>query len=437
VEAFTVSREDEIIPGVSLTEAKAIVSGQAEKELDEKRAAINIALAQRRTDRSEKRLARTAVAAAIDHAPGVLPTVAALSDHERRRYSVANLISHMAKAYEQNRANPLVKACEPSLESEISDSIANDLKMIGPHGGHWVPLSLQASGLDTKRESVGGYLTTNKVMDIVDALRAHTRVLQLGATLLPALRFNAQFPIEDQTMVAAWCDQNGGADVSESQLGFKAGVLSPKTLQCTTSASRQLLQQSNLAIENWIRDRIARANALALDRGCIHGSGVSNEPTGILNLSSIGSVTIGQNGGAPTSDAVIALESAVAGANGDSGSMGFLTNSVLRSRLRKVVEITGGVQPIWRDGKMLDYNAVVSNQVRSDLSKGSSNDCSPLIFGAWNQLLIGEFSGAIELLADPFALKRRGMIELSSWAAFDVLLIQPTAMAACLDMRNV
>jgi hypothetical protein len=40
--------------------------------------------------------------------------------------------------------------------------------------------------------------------------------------------------------------------------------------------------------------------------------------------------------------------------------------------------MTGGGEPIWKNGRMLGYVAEVSNQVPSDLVKGSSSDCSAI-----------------------------------------------------------
>jgi len=53
-------------------------------------------------------------------------------------------------------------------------------------------------------------------------------------------------------------------------------------------------------------------------------------------------------------------------------------------------------------GELNGYSAAVSNQVPSNLTKGVNNDCSAILFGNWNDLLIGEW-GVIELITDPYA----------------------------------
>jgi hypothetical protein len=92
--------------------------------------------------------------------------------------------------------------------------------------------------------------------------------------------------------------------------------------------------------------------------------------------------------------------------------------------------------PLWVDGKLLDTPAAVSNQVPANLTKGTSTDCSAIICGAWDQLLIGEFNGALEIISDPFSLARAGMIEITSFAMYDCSVLQPAAFAVCLDARG-
>jgi HK97 family phage major capsid protein len=429
-------REDSIA-GFPLSEAIEILDGTKQRELDKQASSIRLARAQHREDQRFRRSMRGTLAA-VDCPPGVLPTVASLSGHERRRYSVASLITDAADYLERHRANPTIPAADLTLEREVSASISNDLGLEPPHGGYWVPLTVQATGLDSKTSGGGGFLTGERVAtNILDALRNRTQVLKLGAQLLPGLKFNTQFAIEDTVMSASWMAENGGVEATAVDPSFKAGILSAKTLQAMTTCSRQLRKQSNPAIENFIRDRIAKAHGTALDYACVHGPGTQNSPTGILNVIGIGNVAIGSAGGAPTSDAINSLEATVSAANADSGALGFLTNSIMRSKLRKVLEIANGSRPLWSDGKMLDYPALVSNQVRSDLVKSTSTDCSAIIFASWDQLLVGEFQGAIEILIDPFSLKKRGALELCSFGMYDCLLVQPSAVAAILDARNV
>ena len=61
--------------------------------------------------------------------------------------------------------------------------------------------------------------------------------------------------------------------------------------------------------------------------------------------------------------------------------------------------------------------AQASNQLRSDM--GTNGDEHGLVFGNFSDLLIGTW-GALELVVDPYALKKQGLIEVTSYQLADV-----------------
>ena len=61
----------------------------------------------------------------------------------------------------------------------------------------------------------------------------------------------------------------------------------PRTLGAFTDATRQLLIQSSLDVEALMRDDLATALALAIDKAELEGSGSSGQPTGILLTSGV------------------------------------------------------------------------------------------------------------------------------------------------------
>jgi HK97 family phage major capsid protein len=269
---------------------------------------------------------------------GLLPTISALTAHEKRNYSLAKALQAMA-AHDKGL----------SLEKEISESISQDIGQVAPHGGLWIPLRISASGLDTKTAPGGGYLTGKPVSaDIIDALRTATMVLRLGAQLITGVRYAPSFPVENTIVSAQWVAENGAA-VNDSDPSFAQRVVSGKFLSASTSVSRQLLGQASADIEQWLRSRIALAHSLALDKAAVHGAGSNNEPVGILQTAGIGDVPVGVNGGALTATHVVELERLVGAANGDTTNGGWLTNAAQRAKLRAVPEMASGTFPIWRD----------------------------------------------------------------------------------------
>jgi HK97 family phage major capsid protein len=403
-----------------------LFDGTAERELTQRKIDAAYEMDEHSRDRRAKRaaLAQTYRRDAVNG--GVLPTIAALTPHETRNYSLSRLLRDMLPTGEKH-----------SLEKDISASIEKDLGVSTRSlGGLFVPLRLTASGLDTLTTGTGKYLQQQTVGQVIDYLQASSKVLSLGAEMVTGLRFACLFPVEDSPSVATWItDDNPGTDVDESDVVLSQRNVRPHTLQTTTSFSRQLLQQNSVGIEQWLRRKLGTAHAIALDAAAISGTGLDGQPVGLLECDNVGSGDIGDNGGAVAASHLVALEKLVGDSNGDSNTLGWLTNSAQRAKLRAVPSMASGTIPVWGDNNtVLGHRAEVSNAVPRTLSKGSAiGTCSAVLFGSWSSLALVEFNGAIELLLDEYRLVKQGMIELTSFQTVDTLIRQPACFAAIQD----
>jgi HK97 family phage major capsid protein len=369
--------------------------------------------------------------AMVDKAARIAALVSDLKPVEKQQFSFARAIRHMA-GMEQD---------ENCLEQEFSIAMAQQLGR--STAGMFLPTRLYAAGLDTKTNAAGAYTVATEVRDLIELLRNKCCVIQLGATVLSGLHGNVAFPTQASATTGSWVSQNPGSDVAASDATFGQKLMSPKTYQATTSFSRQLLAQSSLDVEALVRNDLALAHALAIDLAAINGSGTSNQPKGILGTTGIGSVAVGASGGALTYELMVDLETAVAVGNADVPGMKFLTTPEMRGKLRKIQVISGTTAgiPVWQSaadgtGSVNGYRADVSNQVPKTLTKGANNDCHAVIFGYWPSCLIGEW-GVIEIVVDPFTMKRQGLIEATSFQMVDVLVRQPAQFAAIQDARLV
>jgi len=350
-----------------------------------------------------------------------------MSAWERSRYSITKVL----------RSQATEDTVDAGLEKEISQHIAKRLKR--EPIGMFVPTQLR-SGLDTKTNAAGAFTVETDIMDLIELLRNRSRVMKLGARLLTNLDSNLSFPVEVTGSVGTWVGENPGSDVGESDASFGSRNLSPKTCTATTSFSRKLLAQSSPSIESFVRRDLANAHAVMLDAAAIAGTGSANQPLGILNTAGIGTVAIGTNGGVPVYANLVDLETAVANSNADESQTAFLTTPSIRSKLRKVQEFSTTGEPAWQQssilpgvGNVLGYSGMTSKNVPSTLTKGTSvGVCHAILFGAWDQLVIGEW-GILDVLVDQFRLKKQGMLEVTSYQMVDILVRQPSAFAAVLD----
>lgn len=351
-----------------------------------------------------------------------------LTEKEQKQYSVTRALMWAAygdKEYE---------GIEVDLHRQIEKQLGKSTK------GIFVPMSIRAPYVAATGGQGAGYTVATEVKDLITLLRNKMLVRAMGATVLSGLTSNVTFPRQTVASILYWTGENSGSDVTESEGTIDQVSLAPKTAQATTTYSRQLLQQSSLDIDNFVRNDLAAINAIGLDLASINGSGSSNQPKGILNTSGIGSVAGGTNGLAPTWAHIVTLEQLVAVANADFGALGYLSNAKVRGKLKQTQKVaTYGNDFIWQDsnelgfGLMNGYRSGVSNQVPSTLTKGTSASiCSAIIFGNFADLLIGEF-GVLELLADPYAKKKQGLIEVTSFMMADVAVRHAESFAAMVD----
>lgn len=355
-----------------------------------------------------------------------------LNEKEQRQYSLSRAIMGAAARLAGERVQ-----VDDGFEREISEQIARNMpKDYKSRGGFFYPI--RAAGLEAATNSAGGYTVFTQEGQFIDLLRARMKVAELGATILTGLEGGTiAFPKQSGSSTWTWVEENPGSDVSDSDATFTQVLLAPKAGQSSTAYSRQLLQQSSIDAEMFVRNDLTTVAALGIDSAAIEGTGSNNQPTGILNTAGIGSVPGGTNGAVPTYDHMVDLETAIAVDNADIGSMAYLTTPGIRGKLKKTQQFasTNGV-PVWvggREGEVNGYPAHVSTQVPSDLTKGTASGiCHAVLFGVWSQLLIG-YWGALELVVDPYRLKKQAMIEVTSYQSIGLAVRHAEAFAAMTD----
>ena len=324
------------------------------------------------------------------------------------------------------------------FEREISQEIGNRLGKDAR--GFYVPADIGWSKRDvisgtTSGTSKGGYLIgTDQRGDLyIDALRDTLVMSGLGARMLTGLQGNVAIPkLATKTTVAFVAETSAP---TEGAPVFGQLLMQPKTVAGYVDISRRMMIQSDPSVEAVLRNDIISQIAAKIDDVAIEG-GSSNEPTGILGTTGIGAVAIGTNGGAPTWASVVALERAVAVANAATGNLAYLTNPKVVAKLRATARQSSGVEGnfILNDAnKLLGYDVVSTNLVPSDLTKGSSSGvCSAMIFGNFNDVIIGMWSG-VDIVVDTASLSTSGGTRLAFFQDVDVGVRHAESFAAVKD----
>lgn len=253
--------------------------------------------------------------------------------------------------------------------------------------------------------------------DFIDVLRNASSVMSAGARVLNGLSGDVRIPKKLTAAAAAWIATEGAA-AAESEMTVGNIAMVPRTLGAFTDATRQLMVQSSMDVENLIRDDLAQAIALAIDLAALEGSGSSGQPTGILNTSGVNTVTAFAAAN-PTFAEVVTLETAVAEDNALSGNLAYILPASMYGALKTTEKATGTAQFVAEPGGTINgYRAIVSNQ-------GTAGN---LYFGNFSDCLVG-FFGGVDIKVDPYSLSTSGGVRIVALAMMDVAIRHAVSFA--------
>lgn len=354
-----------------------------------------------------------------------------LTGKEARQFSFCRAINALA--------NPTDRTAQEAaaFEFECSRAVADKIRRTAR--GIMVPLEVLKRDMTVGTPAAGGYLvgTDHLAANFIEMLRNRMLTQSLGALVLSGLVGDVAIPKQTGGATAYWVAE--GSDVTESTPAVGQLALAPKTCGALSDISRKLLIQSSPDAEMLVRNDLSRTLALALDAAGIAGTGASNQPTGILYTTGIGDVAGGTNGLAPTWPNIVGLETEVSIDNADIGALAYLSNAKVRGALKQTEKATGTAQFIWENGTepgfglLNGYRAGTSNQVPSDLDKGTSvGVCSAIIFGNWADLVYGLW-GTVDITVDPYTQAPSGTVRVVALQDADVGVRHAESFAAMQD----
>lgn len=327
------------------------------------------------------------------------------------------------------------------LELEMSQEAVRESKLNGiVLNGLGIPHIIlatkrAATGQNVTTANDGGNLVNSDAVVYIEALRAKLVLSQLGAFFMGGLIGNVPLA-KGSALSASW----GGEvdEVTASKKTITKPEMSPKRLAITTAYSKQLLIQTSGDVDRFLMIDMINAHAAALEKAAIVGGG-SNEPSGILATSGIGSVAIGASGGAMTWAKLVELETKVAGNNADMGALGYLTNSKVMGALKTIERTSANGRYLYENKESNGYPVLVTNNVPANLTKVNGEDTienlSAMIFGNFQDLMIGQWGG-LDIVVDPFSLKKSAEVETTINAYHDVALRRAESFAACKDITT-
>lgn len=306
----------------------------------------------------------------------------------------------------------------------------------------WDAPVTQTRGVSLATSTTGGVFNFTSPGSFIDMLRVRTSVVRAGARMISNIPFFAAgLPKQTASGTGTWRGEDPGSDLSRSTWTTGSASLAFKTVQAASAVSRQTLfsgASGDYEMDQLIQEDLAKVLALAIDLGALNGSGSSNQPLGILQDTSVGTYALGTNGATLAQLDCATMEYNIANANGDAGTLSFVTAPAVRRKARQTAVLggTAGSLPLWSDNEvMMNRRAIVSTQVPSNLTKGTSTTvCSALVFGDFQYLLVGMFGPGFDVVVDPYVLKLQNMLDISMSAYCDVKVAQAAAFQVAKDI---
>ena len=328
-----------------------------------------------------------------------------LSQKEVKRFSFIRALNYLA--------SPGDAQARRAAEFEIEVGRESAKKYDRSSNGIVVPNEVLRRDLTVGTATAGGNLVDDVLLSgsFIELLRNRLALAQAGMTTLSGINGNISIPKQDGSASAYWVGE--GSSPTESQQTIAQVNLSPKTCGAFTDFSRKLLLQSDISVEQMVRDDLAKVLALELDRVGLNGSGSSNQPLGIINTTGIGTQSLTNFG---TFAEYIGMETDVAVANADAGSLRYIINASARGALKSTEKASNTAQFVYENDEINVYPVTVSNQL-------ANNDA---LFGDFSQLIMAMWSG-LDLTVDPYAGATAGTVRIIALQDVDFAVKQPGA----------
>jgi len=350
-----------------------------------------------------------------------------LTEREQSQYSLMRAL------------NGIAAGRRSGFEFEVSDEFARQTgRSYTNDNSFFLPLNLRTQlsvGTSNKGPELRG---TELRPELIELLRQRSLAIgTLGARFMPGLVGNVAFPRQTAGVTATWVAEAPGSDMSLSSLSLDQVTLSPKTLQASTTVSRQLLAQSTPAADQIVFDDLIAQHAVAIDAAVLYGTGASNQPTGVGVASGTNLIAMGTNGAQASLAKILEGLREIEIDNAMTDNVSFVTTPGIKFSMKAIPRIASTDSiTLWdRDNTVEGLPAYSTNNLPSTLTKGSSSGTAhAAVIGDFSQVMVGEWGAGAEIIVDPYTLARRNLIQITSIQFADVQVRIPSAFAVYRDL---
>jgi len=255
----------------------------------------------------------------------------------------------------------------------------------------------------------------------IEALRAQSVALRVGAVPLPGLVGDVDIPKQTGLATFLWVDED--VDGTDTEVDIGTINLAPKTIAGPVPITRKLLKQSTPAVEQIVRNDLVLGAAEIIDVGILNGSGAAGQPQGIIGTTGVNTVAIADvvTPFVPTFAEWVAFETAVGDDNALRDGAVYLSTWGVMGGSKILAKDAGSGQFVFQNGEINGYNAFATSQMPTDRQ----------LFGAFSQVLLGMW-GVLDINVDVATKAASGGIVLRAFQDVDVGVRH--AEAFCVDV---
>lgn len=324
---------------------------------------------------------------------------------EARNFSFVKLLNAMT--------NPTDTGAQKAAEKELEFCSKAAEKYGVKNKGIIIPAEVLVTPLTTPKAvintTVGAPLipTTLEMGSFIELLRNKCVILSV-ARQLNGLVGNIDIPKQTAGASGYWVGEDTAP--ASSNATFDTLKLRMKTVAGNTYVTRNMLKQTTLDMEAFVREDLATALALALDKAAFYGTGSDNEPKGLSKITGINSVEFVADN--PNYTELVKMETEIGLDNAAVDSMAYIVNAGTKGHCKTTQKFptnTDGGGVIWEAGNQINgYKALVTNQVNT----------GDVFLGNWADFIVGLFGG-LEILVDPYTYSSKGAIQVTGFQDVD------------------
>ena len=276
------------------------------------------------------------------------------------------------------------------------------------------------------KATAGANTTATDVGQVIDFVQQEAVYPKLGVTQFSGLSSSFMIPRGTNDVTTSFLALDGTTAITESTPTLSNTILNPRSLASIVQVSHKFVVQSSVDAESWLKRLMARSIANKLDYAIFDGSGSSNQPDGILNVSGIGQVDYGA---APTYAKILDTIALLPASNHKLQNCNWVINNADISVLASTVKVTGEPDFLLdldvdgttgRVGYMAGFPVYVDKNISA----------TEYLFGDFSNYALG-FFGPMEMDVDDAYDFAKGNIAIRTIQDFDGSVLTNSGFARC------